>query len=230
MKSDLPEGTITNDGVVEKDGKLIPFSKRIVEVEATETDGSTKKLQMLATPDGKGGVHLEELDVPVSVMTPAKKEEHKMLSWDEEQLILLRASCAPTATDPEFKKLLYLSQTWQLDPMLREIWLVKFGSSPAQIYAGRDGFLKIAHRSGHFDGMKTVVNFDEEGKPVSATCTVWRNDMTHPFESNVLFNEYTTGQNLWKTKPSVMIGKVAESVALRKAFSVAGLYSPEEMG
>jgi len=202
MKSDLPEGTITNDGIVQADGSTRPLPK----------------------PGDRAIV------IPISVVDVPKREEHKMLSWDEEQLILLRASCAPTATDPEFKKLLYLSQTWQLDPMLREIWLVKFGSSPAQIYAGRDGFLKIAHRSGHFDGMKTVVNFDEEGKPVSATCTVWRNDMTHPFESNVLFNEYTTGQNLWKTKPSVMIGKVAESVALRKAFSVAGLYSPEEMG
>jgi len=194
---ELPEGTLTNDGVVQKDGSIKPY------------------------------------DVPITVVSVPKKDvavEHKPLSWDDEQLILLRATCAPTATDPEFKKLLYLSQVWQLDPMLREIWLVKFGNSPAQIYAGRDGFLKIAHRSGHFDGMKTVVNFDEDGRPVSATCTVWRNDMSHPFESNVLFAEYTTNQNLWKTKPSVMIGKVAESVALRKAFSVAGLYSPEELG
>jgi len=156
-------------------------------------------------------------------------QEPRDLSWNEEQLVLLRATCAPTATDPEFKKLLYLSQVWQLDPMLREIWLVKFGNSPAQIYAGRDGYLKIAHRSGQFNGMETKVNY-EEGKPVSATCTVWRKDMEHPFVSNVLFEEYTTGQNLWKSKPSVMIGKVAESVCLRKAFSVSGLYSPEEMG
>lgn len=174
------------------------------------------------------------MEVPITVVDVPKKEDalvgYKTLSWDEEQLILLRATCAPNATDPEFKKLLYLSQVWQLDPMLREIWLVKFGSSPAQIYAGRDGFLKIAHRSGHFDGMKTIVFYDDDKKPISATCTVWRNDMAHPFEANVLFAEYTTNQNLWKTKPSVMIGKVAESVALRKAFSVSGIYSPDEMG
>jgi hypothetical protein len=53
--------------------------------------------------------------------------------------------------------------------------------------------------------------------------------MAHPFTSNVLFKEYNTGKNLWLTKPAVMIGKVAESVCLRKAFSVSGLYSPEEM-
>ena len=194
-------GTITNAGIVQEDGSLKPL-------------GTVEVLP----------------DKALEVMRENTRMIPKQLSWDEEQLILLRATCAPNATDPEFKKLLYLSQQWQLDPMLREIWLVKFGQSPAQIYAGRDGFLKIAHRSGHFDGMKTVVNYDEKGSPVSATCTVWRNDMTHPFESNVLFVEYSTNQNLWKTKPSVMIGKVSESVALRKAFSVAGLYSPEELG
>jgi hypothetical protein len=34
----------------------------------------------------------------------------------------------------------------------------------------------------------------------------------------------------WKEKPVVMIKKVAKSVALRKAFNINGVYSPEEMG
>ena len=170
-------------------------------------------------------------DVPVTVVDVPKVEmvEHKTLSWDEEQLILLRASCAPSATDPEFKKLLYLSQVWQLDPMLREIWLVKFGNSPAQIYAGRDGFLKIAHRSGQFDGMRSGVKKNDDGETVG-WCEVWRRDISHSFYGEVLLSEYSTGQNLWKTKPMVMIQKVAESVVLRKSFSVCGIYSPDEMG
>jgi len=147
----------------------------------------------------------------------------------EQRISLIKAKIAPNATNTEFELLMYMSNKFDLDPLIKEIWLVKFGNSPAQIYAGRDGYLKIAHRSGQFDGMKTVVEFKDD-KPVSAHCTIWRKDMSHPIESDVLFSEYTTGQNLWKTKPAVMIGKVAESVALRKAFSVSGLYSPEEMG
>jgi phage recombination protein Bet len=147
----------------------------------------------------------------------------------EKRIALIKAKIAPNATDTEFELLMYMANKFDLDPLIKEIWLVKFGISPAQIYAGRDGYLKIAHRSGQFDGMKTVVEFKDD-KPFSATCTVWRKDMSHPIESNVLISEYTTGQNLWKTKPAVMIGKVAESVALRKAFSVSGMYSPDEMG
>ena len=216
-KSDLQEGTITNTGTVQKDGTIKPFPS------FTTADKLPKEKQE------KLDAVMKDYDDNVTVVEVTKKEEHKPLSWDEEQLILLRASCAPTATDPEFKKLLYLSQTWQLDPMLREIWLVKFGSSPAQIYAGRDGFLKIAHRSGHFDGMRSGVKKNEDGEIVG-WCEVWRTDMTHSFYGEVLLSEYSTGQNLWKTKPMVMIQKVAESVVLRKSFSVCGIYSPDEMG
>lgn len=162
-------------------------------------------------------------DVPINVVTVSQTS-------GEDRISLIKAKVAANATNTEFELLMYMANKYNLDPLLKQIWLVKFGDSPAQIYAGRDGFLEIAHRSGHFDGMETVVNFDENKKPVNAICTVWRNDMSHPIKSDVLFVEYSTGQNLWKTKPAVMIVKVAESVALRKAFSVSGLYSPEEMG
>lgn len=167
---------------------------------------------------------------------PAKGQPTRVMIREDPEaqanrIALIKAKVAPDATNTEFELLMYMSAQYGLDPLLKQIWLVKFGNSPAQIYAGRDGFLEIAHRSGHFDGMETKVNMSADGSRIeSATCTVWRNDMQHPFTSNVLFNEYSTGKSLWTSKPAVMIGKVAESVALRKAFSVSGLYSPEEMG
>ncbi len=53
--------------------------------------------------------------------------------------------------------------------------------------------------------------------------------MTHPFETQVPFGEYNTGFRVWKSHPSAMILKVAESVCLRKAFSIDGIYAPEEI-
>lgn len=150
--------------------------------------------------------------------------------YTEEQLTLMRAKVAPNCTQTEFELLMYIANKYQLDPLIRQIWAIKYEGKPALIFAGRDGFLEIAHRSGHFDGMKSDCVYDEKGALVSAWCEVWRNDMTHSFRSSVLFSEYTTGMNLWKTKPSVMLLKCAESVCLRKAFSVSGLYSPEEIG
>ena len=218
MAKDLQEGTITNSGTVQKDGTTKPFPS------FTTADKLPKEKQEkldAVMKDYDDNVTVVEVPKAVAVVDPSEQEK---------RILLIKAKVAPDATNTEFELLMYLANKYNLDPLLKQIWLVKFGDKPAQIYAGRDGFLEIAHRSGHFDGMETVVHFDDDKKPTKAVCTVWRNDMTHPIKSDVLFSEYSTGMNLWKTKPAVMIGKVAESVALRKAFSVSGLYSPEEMG
>jgi phage recombination protein Bet len=175
-------------------------------------------------------------DTPIHVVSvpQAVPQDYQQIQFSPEQVALIKAKFAPNSTQTEFELFLYMAKKYNLDPLLKQIWLVKFGDSPAQIYAGRDGYLEIAHRSGHFDGMKSWVEYEEDsgGKktPIRGKCVVYRNDMQHPFESEVLFKEYTTGKNLWLSKPSIMLIKVAESVCLRKAFRVSGLYDPDEMG
>ena len=155
------------------------------------------------------------------------------LTYSEDEMLLLRNVIAKGCTEPEFKLLMYMAKTYGLDPLLKQIWAVKRNESqPALIFAGRDGMLAIAHRSGVFDGMQSGVKYEGEGKdkkPVSAWCEVWRKDMSHSFKTEVPFSEYNTGFSVWKTNPSAMILKVAEAVCLRKAFSVSGLYAPEEI-
>jgi phage recombination protein Bet len=148
-------------------------------------------------------------------------------TYDREKLQLIRDMCAKGATDNEFLVMMELANRYQLDPFARQIWLVKYGDSPAQIFCGRDGYLAIAHRSGVFDGMDAGADKDAEGQ-LYGWCKVWRKDMSHPFEVRVYASEYSTGKNLWKDKPRTMIQKVAEAQCLRRAFSISGLYSPEE--
>jgi phage recombination protein Bet len=163
-------------------------------------------------------------------------------TYTDEDLLLIRNIAAKNCTEQEFKLLMYMAKTYGLDPLLKEIWCVKRNeSAPALIFAGRDGFLRIAHESGQFDGLQSGVIYESKtvdaGKPterqinvpVSAWCKVWRKDMIHEFISDVPFSEYNTGFSVWKTNPSAMILKVAEAVCLRKAFTIAGIYSPEEI-
>jgi phage recombination protein Bet len=185
----------------------------------------------------QGGVSSCTSPVPREVETAAITQvvpahpSPKNYSGDE--MLLLRNVIAKGCTEPEFKLLMYMANTYGLDPLLKQIWAVKRrDDQPALIFAGRDGMLAIAHRSGHFDGMHSEVVYEgtgEDKKPVSAWCEIWRNDMTHSFRVEVPFSEYNTGFSVWKSNPSAMILKVAESVCLRKAFSVSGLYCPEEI-
>ena len=62
---------------------------------------------------------------------------------------------------------------------------------------------------------------DEDGKEIiSCAITVhkqFESGYVGDFVAKVYFKEYTTGNNLWKSKPMTMIAKVAEMHALRKA-------------
>ena len=163
---------------------------------------------------------MSDLPATTAPATPA--------TYDPEKLRLIRDMFAKGATDNEFGVMIELANRYQLDPFSRQIWLVKYGDSPAQIFAGRDGYLAIAHRSGVFDGMEADAAKDADGE-IYGWCRVWRKDMSHPFEVKVYASEYSTGKNLWKDKPRTMIQKVAEAQCLRRAFSISGLYSPEEV-
>ena len=174
-----------------------------------------------------------------------------IISYNAEQIKLIKAMYANGASDDELKLMVYMSEKYNLDILSKQIWCIKYKNAPAQIYAGRDGFLQVAHASNKFDGMKTEIKKVNEpfeipvskwdnGKKINtifrcesqfvATCTVFKIGMSHPIEVQVYEEEYSTGQSLWTSKRRTMIGKVAESQCLRKAFSISGLYSPEEMG
>ena len=158
---------------------------------------------------------------------PATAATSSPATYDREKLQLIRDMFAKGANDNEFGVMVELARKYQLDPFARQIWLVKYGDNPAQIFCGRDGYLAIAHRSGQFDGIQSGSRV-EDGELIG-WCRVYRKDMSHPIEVEVYASEYSTGKNLWRDKPRTMIQKVAEAHALRRAFSISGLYSPEEI-
>lgn len=166
------------------------------------------------------------------------------------QMTLVKDMVARGASDDEFKLMCHIASKYELDPLAKQIWVVKYGDRPASIFTGRDGFLSIAHRTNQFGGMETKI--EKVAEPIDvfhtrwvnskqvkievkrewqykATCTVHRKDAEFPFISEVYEEEYTTGENLWKSKPRTMIGKVAESQCLRKAFNISGINSEEEL-
>lgn len=146
---------------------------------------------------------------------------------DNGKVALIRDMFAKGCNDNEFAVFIELARRYRLDPFSRQIWAIKYGNNPAQIFVGRDGLLAIAHRTGVFDGLESGIRVN--GNSISAWARVYRRDMSHPFEDEVFLEEYSTNQNLWKTKPKTMLQKVAEAHVLRKAFSISGLYSPEEV-
>lgn len=157
----------------------------------------------------------------------------------EENVALIRRMFAKGANEDEFMVFLELAKRYNLDPFKRQIYLLKSRNSnePATIMTSHAGLIHIAHESGKWAGMKTLL-ITKEGKEVlvcdpdniaGAVCYIWRTDWKEPLIHAVSFNEYVRRIDIWQTKPQTMIKKVAEAGALRRAFDLGGLYTPEEM-
>jgi len=134
-----------------------------------------------------------------------------------------------------------------LDPIARQIhvvyrWDSKLRRDKMAIQTGIDGLRLIAQRSDEYAGQDDVVYDSEEAdQPKWAKVTVYRFNKNLgervAYTATARWNEYVAKTKegapmaMWAKMPYLMLGKVAESLALRKAFpqELSGLYSEDEM-
>jgi phage recombination protein Bet len=138
-----------------------------------------------------------------------------------------RYICAD-ATDKEIFMFLGICKSFGLNPLKREVHLIKYGNAPASIVTGYEVYLKRAERTGKLNGWK--VDIVQDGK--AATVTIHRKDWERPFEWTAYRQEFDKGQANWKTMPLFMLRKVAMAQAFRICFpdEMGGLpYLPEEI-
>jgi len=90
---------------------------------------------------------------------------------------------------------------------------------------------KIGMRSGVCGKSEPIYEDDNGSQSCKITIKRKIGDTIGDYTAKVYLNEYTSGFNLWKTKPRTMIAKVAEMHALRMACpeELAQAYSEEEM-
>lgn len=147
-------------------------------------------------------------------------------------LDVLRNSICKGFSNEEFSYAAEVCRSLGLNPVKKEIWFIKIGTG-IQTMTGINGYFTIANNHPMYNGMEEdVVVSEKDGSPVYAWCKVYRKDRQYPQTSKVYFKEYfDPSKLLWKSKPFTMLLKVAESVALRKAFpqELNGTYTEEEM-
>lgn len=105
----------------------------------------------------------------------------------------------------------------------KDVYAIGYGQSYSLV-TSIDWSRKTASRAGLAGKDAPVYQFDDKGNIMSCSITVYKivDGVRCPFTALVFFKEYTTGKNLWASKPMTMIAKVAEMHALRMAF-------PEEL-
>lgn len=156
-------------------------------------------------------------------------------------------------TDSEVAMFIGMCKANRLNPFNKEAYLIKYSNStPATMVTSKDVFFRRAIENPDYDGMESgIYVMDAKGEikkrdgeiyvkgeqVIGAWCNVYRKSWSHPITDNVNFEERaqkkSTGElnTNWKTKPAMMIKKVAEASALRKAFTdnLKNMYIIEEM-
>jgi phage recombination protein Bet len=169
----------------------------------------------------------------------AKKELVQSLNWTSEEIQVLKDTVCKGLTDAELKVFAYAVRRTGLDPFMRQLYAVKRknkdGTFSMTIQTGIDGYRLTADRTGLYAGSDDPV-LDNEETPNKAVVTVYKmvQGVRCPFTASARWNEYYPGQAqgfMWDKMPCLMLGKVAEALALRKAFpaELSGIYTTEEM-
>lgn len=166
--------------------------------------------------------------------------QNNQLQWTEEQIQLVKNTVCKGATNDEFMIFCHVVKKTGLDPFMKQIHAVKrrnknTNRDDMSIQVGIDGYRLIADRTGQYAGSDDA-RFDDEKNPNKASVTVYKlvGGQRCSFTASARWDEYYPGDKqgfMWNKMPCVMLGKVAEALALRKAFpaELSGVYTNEEM-
>ena len=169
------------------------------------------------------------------------------LQFTDEQRRMIRDTYAggtSGASDSEFAVLLEIARARRLNPLLRQIHFVSRWDNEKHraVWSPQvsiDGLRAIAERTGRYDGQDEPEYVYGDNKTLLACrVRVYRKDWRRPVVGLAFWSEFAqftkdgSLTRFWREKPLLMLAKVAESLALRKAFpeDISGLYTREEMG
>ena len=178
-----------------------------------------------------------------------------MITFDQEEIQLVKSQIAPGATDGQLALFIQVCRQTGLNPFARQIYAVfrneysnGHNEQRMTIQTSIDGYRLLAQRSGEYAGQEGPWWYDdkkrewvdvwlEEYLPAAAKVGVMRKGFDRPVYAVASFRSYAARKKdgslmaMWQKMPEVMIAKVAESLALRRAFpaELSGIYTDAEM-
>ncbi|MFZ9960286.1 MAG: phage recombination protein Bet [Candidatus Limnocylindrus sp.] len=139
----------------------------------------------------------------------------------------LKSTVFKGATDEEMLALVVTANTYQLNPILKEMYAFPKKGGGIVPMVGVDGWLKIANRQDNYDGMNVEV-FGDGKMPTHATCEIYLKNRQHPVKVTEYFEECRRNTDPWNQMPRRMLRNKAMIQAIRVAFGIGGIFDEDE--
>ena len=108
-------------------------------------------------------------------------------------------------SEAEFVALVIVSNLYDLNPLLREIYAFPKKGGGIQAIVGYDGWIKIAERHPQYDGIEFEHTEDDMGKIKMVEGILHRKDRNHPTKKMVYLDEFKMNTPPWNEKPRHML-------------------------
>src|SRR6266850_405983 len=152
--------------------------------------------------------------------------------FNNEQVALIKRTICKDATNDEFQLFVQQCQRTRLDPFTKQIYFIKDKNGKVNVMASIDGLRLIADRSGVYAGQTKPEWCGQDGAwvdvwlqdkpPLAARVGVYRQGFVEPLYATAMYKAYAPSNaspySTWGKMPEHMLAKVAESLALKKAF------------
>lgn len=194
-----------------------------------------------------------EKDKQTALVVPQSTAVIHSIEWSQERVQTLKSMIMPGATEAELELFMYVCNRTGLDPFTRQIYAMKKWdeSQRREVYSAItsiDGFRLVAERTGKYTGQQGPWWCGPDGKwvdvwlkptpPVAARVGALRKDFSEPLYAVARWETYARTKKdgslmkSWAKMSDLMLAKVAEALALRRAFphDLSGLYTADEMG
>jgi phage recombination protein Bet len=174
--------------------------------------------------------------------------------FTDKQKALIKRTVARDCNDNEFEQFIHVCRHTRLDPLRRQIYAFVYNKHDPRlrqlvIVVSINGYRAIADRTGNYrpDEQSTRFEYGEKDPKINplgivkCETTVYKHSHGewYPINGTAYWDEYVPLYNGeidrrktgWAKMPRIMLSKVAEASALRKAWpdDFAGLYGEEEM-
>lgn len=166
-----------------------------------------------------------------------------------QNLIAVPTRSGKTCSDRDAVKFMAMCQAKRLNPFEGDAFLIGYdesgGGATFSLITAHQAFLKRAEIHPEFDGMKSGIIVQEDGKlldiegdfhledqmVVGGWATVYFKSRKYPTTRRIRLGRFNKGFAQWKVDPAGMICKCAEADSLRSSFPtmLGGLYMREEV-